>query len=61
LDAKVLSAGGRLYLGKDALLQESTFKAMYPQYEQWLTIKRKYDPANRFTSNIARRLGLDIA
>jgi decaprenylphospho-beta-D-ribofuranose 2-oxidase len=61
LDAKVLSAGGRLYLGKDALLQESTFKAMYPQYEQWLAIKRKYDPANRFTSNISRRLGLDIA
>ena len=61
LDAKVLSAGGRLYLGKDALLQESTFKAMYPRYEEWLAIKRKYDPGNRFTSNIARRLGLDLA
>src|ERR1700754_1722173 len=61
LDAKVLSAGGRLYLGKDALLHESTFKAMYPQYEQWLAVKRKYDPANQFTSNISRRLGLDIA
>ena len=60
LDAKVLSAGGRLYLGKDALLQESTFKAMYPQYEEWLAIKRKYDPSNRFTSNISRRLGLDL-
>jgi decaprenylphospho-beta-D-ribofuranose 2-oxidase len=58
LDAKVLSAGGRLYLGKDALLHESTFKAMYPRYEEWLDIKRKYDPANRFTSDIARRLGL---
>lgn len=61
LDAKVLSAGGRLYLGKDALLQESTFKAMYPQYTEWLAVKRKYDPGNRFTSNISRRLGLDIA
>ncbi|HVU97314.1 MAG TPA: FAD-binding oxidoreductase [Puia sp.] len=61
LDAKVLSAGGRLYLGKDALLHESTFKAMYPQYEQWMAIKRKYDPGNRFTSNISRRLGLEIA
>jgi len=60
LDAKVLSAGGRLYLGKDALLQETTFKAMYPQYEQWMAVKRKYDPANRFTSNISRRLGLDL-
>jgi decaprenylphospho-beta-D-ribofuranose 2-oxidase len=58
LDAKVLSAGGRLYLGKDALLQESTFKAMYPGYREWLAIKRKYDPGNRFTSDISRRLGL---
>ena len=60
LDAKVLSAGGRLYLGKDALLQETTFKAMYPQHTEWLAIKRKYDPDNRFSSNISRRLGLDI-
>ena len=60
LDAKVLAAGGRLYLGKDALLQESTFKAMYPQHQEWMAIKRKYDPDNRFSSNISRRLGLDI-
>jgi decaprenylphospho-beta-D-ribofuranose 2-oxidase len=60
LDAKVLSAGGRLYLGKDAMLQESTFKAMYPQHQEWMTIKRKYDPDNRFSSNISRRLGLDV-
>jgi len=58
LDAKVLAAGGRLYLGKDALLQENMFKAMYPQHEQWLAIKRKYDPDNKFSSNISRRLGL---
>ena len=58
LDAKVLAAGGRLYLGKDALLHEDMFKAMYPQYEQWLTIKRKYDPEEKFSSNISRRLGL---
>lgn len=60
LDAKVLSAGGRLYLGKDAVLHESTFKAMYPQHEEWMAIKRKYDPGNRFSSNISRRLGLDV-
>jgi FAD/FMN-containing dehydrogenase len=60
LDAKVLSAGGRLYLGKDGMLHETTFKAMYPQYEEWMAIKRKYDPGNRFSSNISRRLGLDV-
>ena len=58
LDAKVLAAGGRLYLGKDALLNESMFKQMYPQYQQWLSIKKKYDPAGEFSSNISRRLGL---
>jgi decaprenylphospho-beta-D-ribofuranose 2-oxidase len=60
LDARVLAAGGRLYLGKDALLQESTFKAMYPQHLEWMAIKRKYDPDNRFSSNISRRLGLNV-
>jgi decaprenylphospho-beta-D-ribofuranose 2-oxidase len=60
LDARVLAAGGRLYLGKDALLRESTFKAMYPQYQEWMAIKRKYDPDNRFSSNISRRLGLNV-
>src|SRR6202000_289893 len=58
LDAKVLAAGGRLYLGKDALLQETMFKAMYPQHTEWLAIKHKYDPGNKFNSNISRRLGL---
>ncbi len=58
LDAKVLAAGGRLYLGKDALLNESMFKAMYPQHTEWLFIKKKYDPAGEFSSNISRRLGL---
>jgi decaprenylphospho-beta-D-ribofuranose 2-oxidase len=59
LDAKVLAAGGRLYLGKDALLDEPMFKAMYPQHTEWLEIKKRYDPANRFSSNISRRLGLN--
>jgi decaprenylphospho-beta-D-ribofuranose 2-oxidase len=58
LDAKVLEAGGRLYLGKDPILGEKMFKAMYPQYEQWLAIKQKYDPATEFSSDISRRIGL---
>jgi len=58
LDAKVLEVGGRLYLGKDALLEESMFKQMYPQVKEWLAIKQKYDPTNKFSSDIARRVGL---
>lgn len=58
LDQMVLDMKGRIYLGKDALLDEKVFKAMYPNYNKWLEIKKKYDPDNFFTSNISRRLGL---
>ncbi|HEX5150232.1 MAG TPA: FAD-binding oxidoreductase [Parafilimonas sp.] len=60
LDEKVLAANGRVYLGKDAMLNEKMFKAMYPGYKEWMVLKRKYDPLNMFTSNISRRVGLDI-
>ncbi len=58
LDQMVLAAGGRIYLGKDALLDQETFRAMYPHYPDWLAIKRQYDPEGRFTSALAKRLGL---
>lgn len=58
LDRMVLEMGGRIYLGKDAYLDETTFKAMYPQYQEWLAIKQKYDPANKFSSDLSRRIGL---
>ncbi len=58
LDAKVLAAGGRLYLGKDALLDEAMFKQMYPQHTEWSAIKHKYDPNVKFSSAISKRLGL---
>jgi decaprenylphospho-beta-D-ribofuranose 2-oxidase len=60
LDKMVLDMGGRIYLGKDAYLDEATFKAMYPQHTEWLKIKKKYDPSNVFTSDLARRIGLVI-
>ncbi len=60
LDALVLEAGGRIYLGKDAYLDEATFKAMYPQHNAWLDIKRKYDPENTFSSDLAQRIGLIV-
>lgn len=58
LDKIVLEMGGRIYLGKDAYLDEVTFKAMYPQYKEWLLIKQKYDPENKFSSDLSRRIGL---
>src|ERR1700730_18025801 len=56
LDAIVLQYGGRVYLAKDARLGAETFRAMYPRFEEWLRIKSKIDPENRFDSDLARRL-----
>ncbi len=58
LDAMVLDAGGRLYLGKDAFTTPETFRAMYPRLDEWRAIKRRVDPDNRWVSDQARRLGL---
>jgi decaprenylphospho-beta-D-ribofuranose 2-oxidase len=58
LDALVRDAGGRIYLGKDGYVTAETFRTMYPAVERWLTVKRKYDPTNVFTSDMARRVGL---
>lgn len=60
LDEAVLQAGGRIYLGKDAMLDKATFRLMYPQYEEWLAIKAKYDPSNTFASDLSARLGLEV-
>lgn len=59
LDAIVLDHGGRTYLTKDSILDEKTFKQMYNGlWEKWMNIKIKYDPQNKFTSNLGRRIGL---
>jgi FAD/FMN-containing dehydrogenase len=58
LDAMVLEAGGRVYLGKDSYLEAATFRAMYPAIDRWLAVKAKYDPTGVFTSDLARRVGL---
>jgi FAD/FMN-containing dehydrogenase len=58
LDEIVLRHGGRVYLAKDARLSADAFRAMYPRYGEWLEIKKAVDPQNRFSSSLARRLGI---
>ena len=58
LDAMVIDAGGRIYLGKDSYTDAATFRTMYPEVEGWLETKAKYDPDRVFTSNLGRRVGL---
>src|SRR5699024_9062139 len=58
LDEIVLEHGGRIYLAKDSTISETTFKQMYPEWEQFAAVKEKLDPNGRFSSSMARRIGL---
>jgi decaprenylphospho-beta-D-ribofuranose 2-oxidase len=51
-----LAAGGRVYLGKDALLKPHMFRLMYPEFAQFQRILEEIDPAQRLQSAMARRL-----
>lgn len=58
MDQLVLKKGGRVYLAKDARLSPQSFRQMYPRYPEWLAVKRRLDPENRFSSDLSRRLGI---
>lgn len=59
LDEIVLSHGGRVYLAKDSTIDSETFKKMYPNWEEFMRIKKQLDPTGRFSSSMSRRLGLE--
>ena len=54
-----LRRGGRAYLAKDCCLRPEQFRAMYPNFDRFQEIRAKYDPQQRFSSSMARRLGLE--
>ncbi len=58
LDGMVVRWGGRVYLAKDARLSRENFERMYPDLDEWREIRRRVDPEGRFSSDLARRLGL---
>ena len=58
LDEIVMQHNGRVYLAKDSRLSGKSFRTMYPRYEEWLKIKHEFDPQNRFSSSLSRRLGI---
>lgn len=60
LDEIVIQAGGRVYLAKDARLKPKAFRDMYKRYPEWLTVKQYWDPQNRFSSSLSRRLNLGL-
>jgi len=57
-DRRVAEAGGRVYLAKDSRLRADMMDVMYPQLDRWRRIRAEADPAGRFRSDLARRLGL---
>ena len=58
LDAMVVDFGGRIYLTKDALMSEQTFKITYPQWEQFEKVREIYGAIGNFASSQSKRLGL---
>lgn len=58
LDEKLCQIGGKVYLTKDARLSKEHFERMYPQFLDWINIKREMDPSNYWQSDQGRRLGL---
>lgn len=58
LDKLVLHFCGRLYLAKDARMSEATFKASYPNWQQFEEVRGRYHALDKFTSRQSQRLGL---
>ena len=58
LDAMVLTAGGRVYLAKDAQTTPAMIGAGYPRLAEWRAVRDRVDPNRVFTSDLARRLDL---
>lgn len=58
LDELVMSMGGRVYLTKDALMQEKTFKTTYPSWQAFEAVREKYGAIGKFASAQSKRLGL---
>jgi decaprenylphospho-beta-D-ribofuranose 2-oxidase len=58
LDKLVAGAGGRIYLAKDAITDPELIPVMYPRLPTWQRTQQRLDPARRWTSGLAERLGL---
>ena len=58
MDKVVASAGGRVYLAKDAMLNAETFARMYPAADAFRAVRRTLDPGGVLSSSLARRVGL---
>ncbi|RAJ06737.1 FAD/FMN-containing dehydrogenase [Chitinophaga skermanii] len=58
LDEIVLQYGGRLYLSKDARMQQATFWKSYPNAQTFADTVNKFNPSHKFSSIQSDRLQL---
>ena len=58
LDDMVAGMGGRVYLTKDAVMREASFKVMYPAWQEYESVREKYGAVGKFASAQSKRLGL---
>jgi decaprenylphospho-beta-D-ribofuranose 2-oxidase len=58
LDIIVADYGGRIYLSKDARMKKEIFWNTYEKAIEFNKILKKYDPANKFTTHLSKRLDL---
>lgn len=58
LEEMTVDMGGRLYLTKDAVMQEKTFKTTYLNWEKFEEVRSKYGAIGKFSSSQSKRLGL---
>jgi FAD/FMN-containing dehydrogenase len=56
LNEFVASAGGRIYLAKDAFTRADHFRRMEPRLDAWLAIRRRWDPTGSLRSAQSVRL-----
>jgi len=56
LNATVMDLGGRIYLTKDGFTRPEDFRRMEPRLDEFLAIRRKYDPDGNLRSAQSRRL-----
>lgn len=56
MDEVVVKAKGRFYLAKDARMSREVFLKTQPRVEEFLALKKKYDPQNIYSSLQSKRL-----